>query len=99
MPIALIRHGLFGTKSPPRHLPGPTQLKKSYDVVINGGGGHGLATAYFLARYHGVTRVAVLDKGYLGGGNTARNTAVIRANYVTPQSVRFYAEAVKLYEG
>lgn len=98
MPLGLIRNGLFPPRIPPRHLPRPVDLKKTYDVVIIGGGGHGLATAYYLARYHGITRVAVLEKGYLGGGNTARNTAVIRANYVTPQSVRFYAESVRLYE-
>ncbi len=98
MPFALIRHGLPGAKRPARHLPAPAALKGSYDVVIIGGGGHGLAIAYNLARFHGVTRVAVLEKGYLGGGNTARNTAVIRSNYVTPASVRFYAESVRLYE-
>jgi len=98
MPFALIRHGLPGAKRPARHLPAPAALKGSYDVVIIGGGGHGLAIAYNLARFHGVTRVAVLEKGYLGGGSTARNTAVIRSNYVTPASVRFYAESVRLYE-
>ncbi len=98
MPIALIRHALFAPKRPRRHLPAPTELKRSYDVVIVGGGGHGLAAAYYLARYHGIRRVAVLEKGYLASGNTARNTAVVRANYVTPGSVRFYAESVKLFE-
>lgn len=98
MPFGLLRRGLFGLKRPARHLPPTPDLKPSYDVVIVGGGGHGLAIAYHLARYHGITRVAVLEKGYLAGGNTARNTAVIRANYVTPGSVRFYAESVKLFE-
>ena len=59
MPLALIRRGLFPPGIPPRHLPAPAELKKTYDVVIICGGGHGLATAYFLARYHGITRVAV----------------------------------------
>ena len=67
-------------------------------MVIIGGGGHGVATAYYLAKYHGITNVAVLEKAYLGGGNTARNTAVIRSNYLTPQGVRFYSESVKLFE-
>ena len=98
MPLALLRHGLSGNSKPRRHLPVQGELRKSYDVVIVGGGGHGLAIAYNLARYHGITNVAVLEKGYLAGGNTARNTAVIRSNYVTPGSVRFYAESVRLYE-
>src|SRR5262245_6558978 len=73
------------------------ELKKRYDVVIIGAGVHGLATAYYLAK-HGVTNVAVLDKGYLGGGASGRNTAIIRSNYRTPEGVAFYDESVKLYE-
>src|SRR5262245_28614731 len=73
-------------------------LKPSYDVVIVGAGVHGLAIAYYLAKNHGVTKVAVLDKGYLGGGASGRNTAIIRSNYRTPQGVAFYDESVKLYE-
>jgi sarcosine oxidase subunit beta len=72
-------------------------LKPSYDVVIVGAGVHGLATAYYLGR-RGVTNVAVLDKGYLGGGASGRNTAIIRSNYRTPDGVAFYDESVKLYE-
>src|SRR5215470_8823781 len=72
-------------------------LKPSYDVVIIGAGVHGLAIAYYLAK-RGVTDVAVLDKGYLGGGASGRNTAIIRSNYRTPQGVAFYDESVKLYE-
>src|SRR5246127_1049346 len=72
-------------------------LKKTYDVVIIGAGVHGLAIAYYLAK-RGVTNVAVLDKGYLGGGASGRNTAIIRSNYRTPQGVAFYDESVKLYE-
>jgi sarcosine oxidase subunit beta len=72
-------------------------LKPSYDVVIIGAGVHGLAIAYYLAQ-RGVTNVAVLDKGYLGGGASGRNTAIIRSNYRTPQGVAFYDESVKLYE-
>lgn len=72
-------------------------LKPSYDVVIIGAGVHGLAIAYYLGK-RGITNVAVLDKGYLGGGASGRNTAIIRANYRTPQGVAFYDESVKLYE-
>src|SRR5258708_8019362 len=72
-------------------------LKPSYDVVIIGAGVHGLAIAYYLGK-RGVTNVAVLDKGYLGGGASGRNTAIIRSNYRTPQGVAFYDESVKLYE-
>ncbi|HEY6271357.1 MAG TPA: FAD-dependent oxidoreductase [Terriglobales bacterium] len=73
-------------------------LKNSYDVVIIGAGVHGLATAYYLAK-QGVSNVAVLDKGYLGCGNSGRNTAIIRANYRTLEGIPFYAESLKLYEG
>lgn len=73
------------------------ELKPTYDVVIIGAGVHGLAIAYYLGK-RGITRVAVLDKGYLGGGASGRNTAIIRSNYRTPQGVAFYDESVKLYE-
>jgi sarcosine oxidase subunit beta len=76
----------------------PDRLKKSYDVVVIGGGGHGLAAAYHLARDHGVTDVAVLEQGYLGGGNTGRNTAIVRSNYLTPEGVAFYDRSVKLFQ-
>src|SRR5438874_11520597 len=72
-------------------------LKPSYDVVIVGAGVNGLAIAYYLGK-RGITNVAVLDKGYLGGGGSGRNTAIIRSNYRTPQGVAFYDESVKLYE-
>src|SRR5437588_4724626 len=72
-------------------------LKPSYDVVIIGAGVHGLAIAYYLGK-RGITNVAVLDKGYLGGGASGRNTAIIRSNYGTPQGVAFYDESVKQYE-
>jgi sarcosine oxidase subunit beta len=73
--------------------------KKQYDVVIVGAGGHGLATAYYLAKVHGVTDVAVLEKGWLGGGNTGRNTTIIRSNYLYDESAAIYEHAVKLWEG
>ena len=100
MPLALLKYGLGDDFPFEDHadLPGPTALRDHYDVVIIGGGGHGMATAYYLAKYHGITNVAVLEKAYLGGGNTARNTAVIRSNYLTPEGVAFYSASVKLYE-
>src|SRR6201988_1037063 len=73
--------------------------KPRYDVVIVGGGGHGLATAYYLAKNHGMDNVAVLEKGWLGGGNTGRNTTVVRSNYFYPVSVALYDLAPRLYEG
>ncbi len=100
MPFSLLKFGLksdYPFENDP-DLPPPSELKRHYDVVIIGGGGHGVATAYYLAKYHGITNVAVLEKGYLGGGNTARNTAVIRSNYMTPQGVKFYAASVKLFQ-
>ncbi len=66
------------------------QPKKQYDVIIVGGGGHGLATAYYLAKVHGITNVAVLEKGYLGGGNTARNTTIVRSNYLWDEASKLY---------
>ena len=73
--------------------------KKQYDVVIVGGGAHGLATAYYLAKNHGITNVAVLEKGWLGGGNTGRNTTIIRSNYLYDESAKIFELAVRLYEG
>jgi sarcosine oxidase subunit beta len=73
--------------------------KRAYDVVIIGGGGHGLATAYYLAKEHGITNVAVLEKGWLGGGNTGRNTTIIRSNYLWDESAALYEHALKLWEG
>ncbi|MBB1489262.1 FAD-dependent oxidoreductase [Oceanospirillum sediminis] len=101
MPFSLLKYGLKSDYpfEQDADLPAPTELKPSYDVVIIGGGGHGVATAYYLAKYHGITNVAVLEKGYLGGGNTARNTAVIRSNYLTSEGVKFYSESVKMFEG
>ncbi len=72
--------------------------RRSYDVVIVGGGGHGLATAYYLATRHGITNVAVLERGYIGAGNSGRNTTVIRANYGVPATVRFYQHSLELYQ-
>ena len=104
MPLALLKYGLHGSTPGAghpwrRHFNAPADLKKRYDVVIIGGGGHACATAYYLSRYHGVRDVAILEKGYLGGGNTARNTAVLRANYITGEGVRFYKASLALYRG
>src|SRR5947209_15698145 len=74
------------------------ELKRHYDVVVIGAGSHGLATAYYLARNHGITNVAVLEKSYIGSGAAGRNTTIIRANYRTPEGAEFYRESVKLYE-
>ena len=73
--------------------------KKSYDAVIDGGGGHGLATAYYLASRHGMTNIAILERGWLAGGNMARNTTIIRSNYLWDESSAMYEAALKLWEG
>src|SRR5689334_11331092 len=97
MPLALLKYGFNRNYPAERHFPARPELKPRYDVVIIGGGGHGLAAAYYLARDYGITNVAVIEKGYLAGGNTARNTAIIRSNYLTPEGVRFYEESLALY--
>jgi sarcosine oxidase subunit beta len=98
MPWRLLRFALSRKYPEPRMFTAPRELKRHYDVVIIGGGGHGVAAAYYLARNHGITDVAVLEKGYLGGGNTGRNTTIIRSNYLTPEGVRFYDASVRLWQ-
>src|SRR4029453_19159462 len=72
--------------------------KVAYDAVIVGGGGHGLGTAYYLAAEHGLTNIAVVEKGWIGGGNTGRNTTIIRSNYLFDESIALYDHALKLWE-
>jgi sarcosine oxidase, subunit beta len=96
-PYKLLPYGFRRKYRPQRVIPKQKGLKSKYDVVIIGGGGHALACAYYLARDHGITDVCILEKGYLAGGNTARNTAIIRSNYLTPEGVRFYEQSLKLY--
>ncbi|WP_300442238.1 FAD-dependent oxidoreductase [Zoogloea sp.] len=98
MPWRLLRFALNKKHPEPRMFTHHEKLKSSYDVVIIGAGGHGLAAAYYLARDHGITNVCVLEKGYIGGGNTGRNTTIIRSNYLTPEGVKFYDESVKLWQ-
>jgi sarcosine oxidase subunit beta len=98
MPFGLLKYGLNSDYPGEHHFNPTTELKKHYDVVIIGAGGHGTGIAYHLAKYHGITNVAVLEKNYLGSGNTARNTAVIRSNYLTEEGVTFYRESVKLWQ-
>jgi len=94
--FGLLRRGITHRDWPPAWRPQP--MRGSYDVVIVGGGVHGLAAAYYLAANHGITDVAVLEKGYLGSGGSGRNTAILRSNYLTPEGVRFYDRSIKLYQ-
>ena len=96
--LSLARHALTGHRGwkPVWRKPDP---KPEYDAIIVGGGGHGLSTAYYLAKEHGLINVAVLEKGWLGSGNIGRNTTIVRSNYLLPQNNRFYEWSMKLWEG
>ncbi|WP_113152964.1 sarcosine oxidase subunit beta [Nitratireductor sp. OM-1] len=96
--FAIAREAMRGHKGWPEQWSSP-EPKKSYDVIIIGAGGHGLGTAYYLAKEHGITNVAVLEKGWLGGGNTGRNTTIIRSNYLYDESAGIYDHSVKLWDG
>ena len=96
--FSLARNALTGHRNWTQAWRSP-EPRRRYDVLIVGGGGHGLATAYYLAKLHGIRNVAVLEKGWLGGGNTARNTTIVRSNYLWDESTHLYEHSMKLWEG
>ena len=96
--LRVLKEGLTGNKGWTPHWRDP-EPKTEYDIVIIGGGGHGLSTAYYLAKEYGLTNVAVLEKGYIGGGNVGRNTTIVRANYFLSGNSEFYSHSLKLWEG
>ena len=96
--MSVLRNALTGNRELAQQWP-DAEPKREYDVIIVGAGGHGLGTAYYLAKEHGITNVAVIEKGWLGGGNTGRNTTIIRSNYLYDESARLYDHALDLWEG
>jgi sarcosine oxidase subunit beta len=98
MPFRLLKFALSKEHPEPRMFRRHDLLKSSYDAVIIGGGGHGLAAAYYLSRDYGMSNIAVIEKGYIGSGNTGRNTTIVRSNYLTPEGVKFYDESVRLWQ-
>ena len=95
--LNLVRNAVSGDKNWSRAWRDP-EPKKTYDVIIIGAGGHGLASAFYLAKNHGIRNIAVLEKGYLGGGNTGRNTTIVRSNYMLDENAHFYEKSLKLWE-
>ena len=95
--LRVLKEGLTGNRGWRPHWRDPAP-KSEYDIILIGGGGHGLSTAYYLAREHGLTNIAVLEKGYIGGGNVGRNTTIVRANYFLPGNSEFYSHSLKLWE-
>jgi sarcosine oxidase, subunit beta len=93
--LNLLSKGMRGREWP--RIIEPQPIKSAYDVIIIGGGAHGLACAYYLATNHGITNVAVIEKGYIGSGGSGRNTAIVRSNYLTPEGVAFYERSMELY--
>lgn len=98
MPLRLLKFALAKEYPEPPMFGSAQELKPSYDLVIIGAGGHGLASAYYLAKDYGMKKIAVLEKNYIGSGNTGRNTTIIRSNYLTPEGVKFYDESVRLWQ-
>ena len=96
--LSILTEGLSGNKGWKPHWQS-VDPKSQYEVVIIGGGGHGLATAYYLAKNHNITNVAVLEKNWIGSGNTGRNTTIVRSNYLLNESSRLYEHSLKLWEG
>lgn len=96
--LTLVKRALRGHQGWAQAWRSP-EPKRHYDVVIIGGGGHGLATAYYLAKEHGIKNIAILEKGWIGGGNTGRNTTMVRSDYMFPESAAMYDLALRLYEG
>jgi sarcosine oxidase subunit beta len=97
--LRLLREGLTGQKGWEPAWRSPAKPKPSYDTIVIGGGGHGLATAYYLAKEHGMTNIAVIEKGWIGGGNSGRNTTIIRSNYLYDESAAIYNHALDLWKG
>src|SRR6476660_6865470 len=96
--LSLLKRGLSGQRGWTHQWRRPEKPKTGYDAIIVGGGGHGLGTAYYLAKEHGLSNIAVVEKGWLGGGNTGRNTTIIRSNYLWEESEAIYEHSVKLWE-